>query len=38
VGGDGTVTGKPPCIGICHYNRLFGIYPDPVEEAERKTR
>jgi len=29
---------KPPCVGICHYNRIHGIIPDPVKEAERKNR
>ena len=25
IGGHGVKTDKPPCVGICHYNRLFGI-------------
>merc|ERR1719192_521332 len=29
-GGDDVKTEKPPCVGICHYNRIFGIVtPEP---------
>merc|ERR1712013_179622 len=30
IGGHGVKTEKPPCVGICHYNRIFGIVtPEP---------
>merc|ERR1712107_476551 len=30
IGGHGVKTEKPPCVGICHCNRIFGIVtPEP---------
>ena len=37
-GQSGVSTHKPPCVGICYYNRLNGIVKDPAEEAARQAR